>query len=641
VNSDGSFSPTRLFIHDGDTVEWRFNDRTDTIIPVDSTGSTPFCTSYKPYDPSDPNEFTGPLPRAASGIFTLGPDGAGFVIDSLSSPNPSCNPNNSAAWIGDQFLCDSGEPFASMDWTWQNPNITGVFIRLRWKTVHGGPGIFDWTVMDREIEKAVLNGKMYSLSFKAGSKGTPDWIFDPTIAGANVVNRLTLQDTGDNPDSTECGVIMNLGSPADPNYRLHYFELWKAAAQRIRARNAWYRALAYVKPSGANLFSHENRLPNRCETNCNICNPQVWAEQGDYTPTALYEFYSKQTALLAEEFPDKDMSYMLIQAGFPRVNDHGEWQVPQMAPLPGGTEQTETILGQGQVEHALRFVVQHNGLGVKPQDRPNPQAACPNEGVHPAVGPFARAGSGCPNRWVLEAGERGQVTGFQTNNAKGVANPIELESALQNAWDNSDAVFLEIYEQRLWQAETAGPILDPGASGRTIGEWAEMFHERRRDFWADQIPDPFPMTHRHTFRRTTGSESDDQLLYYMNSAKCDLGSSPQYGVIIIKPDNVTSVEEEAIAVPAKFELCQNYPNPFNPTTTITYSVQRAGRVELKIYNTLGRVIRTLVARHQAAGEYSLAWDGKDASDKSVASGNYFVTLKAGDFHSARKMILLQ
>ena len=340
VNADGSFSPQRLFIHDGDTVEWQFHERTDTIIPVDSVGpSVATCSAYKPYDPADPNEFTGPMPHAASGIFTLGPDGRGFVIETMGDPSPSCDYAQASVKVGNQYLCPTGERFATMDATWQQPNITGAFIRLRWNEVHLGPGMFDWTAMDREIEKAVRNGKMYSLSFKAGSKGTPEWIFDPAIAGATAVERLTFQDTGDNPEPSECGVVMDLGSPADANYRLHYFVLWQAAARHIRVRNAWYRALAYVKPSGANLFSHETRRPNRCEASCNICNPQVWAEQGAYTPMALYEFYSQQTALLTAEFPDKDMSYMLIQAGFPRVNDKGEYQAEAYASKDAPTVQ--------------------------------------------------------------------------------------------------------------------------------------------------------------------------------------------------------------------------------------------------------------------------------------------------------------
>ena len=81
---------------------------------------------------------------------------------------------------------------------------------------------------------------------------------------------------------------MDFFSPMDLNFRTLYFALLEAVASRIRERNDWYRALAYINHSGANLFSHENRLPKRCDSECTVCNPQVWAEQGDYTPTGLY-----------------------------------------------------------------------------------------------------------------------------------------------------------------------------------------------------------------------------------------------------------------------------------------------------------------------------------------------------------------
>jgi hypothetical protein len=644
VKPDGSFEPKWTYIHDGDTVKWQFSARSDAIIPVNPIDSlTVSCSAYKPYDPTDPNEFTGPMSRAASGIFTLGPDGPGFVIDTVGAANPSCNPNNAIAWHGNLYLCETGRPYASMNWTWQNPNITGVFIRLRWDETNPAPGVYDWTAMDREIEKAVRSGKVYSLTFKAGSGGTPRWIFDPAIAGANVVKRLTFRDTGDE-DEPGCGVVMDLGSPADPNYRKFYFDLWKAAAQRIRERNAWYRALAYVKPSGANLISDENRLPKNCEINCPICNPQVWAEQGNYTPTALYSFYSEQTALLATEFPDKDMSYMLIQAGFPRVNDNGEYKEPLTTPLPEGTEQTEKILFQGQREHGLRFVVQHNGLGQKPQDRTPPLAPCPNEGIHPAVGPFEGAGSGCPNKWVLEAGERGQVTGFQTNNAKGVATPVELESTLQNAWDNSDGIFVEIYEQLFWKAEVAGPVLDPNASGRTTADWANLFHERRRRDWGAKLGDPFPLTHRHAFKRTINSRTANQLFYYVNPSKCGAGNTANFGAIVILPDNVVSVDEDQKNGPEDFALQQNYPNPFwsgarsggNPTTTIQFTLQQREHVTLKVFDVNGREVATLVEGEMAAGKHAVTFVPREAT-----TGLYFYKITAGKFSQTRKAVLMK
>ncbi len=638
VKPDGSFEPKWTYIHDGDTVQWQFSSRTDAIIPVNPIDSLNVsCSAYKPYNPTDPNEFTGPMPRAASGIFALGPDGEGFVIETRGQPNPSCDYLRSPAQVGNQYLCPTGANYATMDWTWQNPNLTGVFIRLRWDEVNPAPGVYDWTAMDREIEKAVRNGKLYSLSFKAGSKGTPNWIFNPAIAGANVVKRLTFQDDSDGSD---CGTVMDLGSPADPNYRKLYFDLWRAAARHIRERNAWYRALAYVKPSGANLFSHENRLPKHCLPNCPICNPQVWAEQGNYTPNALYEFYSQQTALLAAEFPDKEMSYQLIQDGFPLVNNNGEYKPPLTSPLPTGSEQTETILKQGAREHGLRFVVQHNGLQPRPQDHTPPRPPCPNEGKHPAVPPFGEVGSGCPNRWVLQAGAAGQITGFQTVN---LSNAIELESALQNAWDNSDAIFVEIYEHRFWEAEVAGPVLNPNASGRTIADWANLFHQRRQQDWASKLGEAFPLTHRHVFKRTISSPTANQLFYYVNPSKCGAGSTAKFGAIVILPGNVTSVAENK-ATPAQFALQQNYPNPFaanDASTAISFQLPAASEVRIAIYSINGQLVRQLANAKFASGTHQVFWDGNDDSGRRVANGNYFYRLTAGALRMTKRLVLMK
>ena len=72
--------------------------------------------------------------------------------------------------------------------------------------------------------------------------------------------------------------------------------------------------------------------------------------------------------------------------------------------------------------------------------------------MHPIVTDptFNYVGSGCPNKWTLQESKQGQAIGHQTNNLSGVTNPDELDSTLQNAWDNSDAMFVEIYEERLW-----------------------------------------------------------------------------------------------------------------------------------------------------------------------------------------------
>jgi|GEM_PF-3115399 len=94
-------------------------------------------------------------------------------------------------------------------------------------------------------------------------------------------------------------------------------------------------------------------------------------------------------------------------------------------------------------------------------------------------------------------------------------------------------------------------------------------------------------------------------------------------------------------LPTEFFLAQNYPNPFNPTTTIEFSLARRSQVELQIFNLSGQRIRDLLATDLPAGNYSIVWDSRSETGELVASGVYFYRLVAGDFVSARKMILLK
>src|SRR6185436_11293517 len=142
--------------------------------------------------------------------------------------------------------------------------------------------------------QAMAGGKLYSLVFTAGRNGTPAWIFD--VGG---VPRVSLQDKADD-DQPGCGQTMDLGPPHDAMYQQHYFDLLTAVAAHLKQRADWYRALAYIKPSGANLESAENRLPNRCEPTCAYCNTMIWANAG-YRPSLLYDFYNQQFDLMALE----------------------------------------------------------------------------------------------------------------------------------------------------------------------------------------------------------------------------------------------------------------------------------------------------------------------------------------------------
>jgi hypothetical protein len=101
------------------------------------------------------------------------------------------------------------------------------------------------------------------------------------------------------------------------------------------------------------------------------------------------------------------------------------------------------------------------------------------------------------------------------------------------------------------------------------------------------------------------------------------------------------VAQAASAVPNEFALQQNYPNPFNASTEIRYQIPADDHVTLKIYNTLGQEVRTLVDGQQIAGEYRIRWDSRDNYGYDVSSSIYFLNIRAGEFTQTRKMVLVR
>ncbi len=103
---------------------------------------------------------------------------------------------------------------------------------------------------------------------------------------------------------------------------------------------------------------------------------------------------------------------------------------------------------------------------------------------------------------------------------------------------------------------------------------------------------------------------------------------------------VTAIDEPT-TLANQYELAQNYPNPFNPETTIEYHLAKSGNVSLKIYNSLGQQIRTLIEVQQTAGRHSVNWDGRDALGNAVPGGTYFYRISSGNFVQTRKMTILK
>lgn len=100
--------------------------------------------------------------------------------------------------------------------------------------------------------------------------------------------------------------------------------------------------------------------------------------------------------------------------------------------------------------------------------------------------------------------------------------------------------------------------------------------------------------------------------------------------------NITTGIDDYETLPNKYILYQNYPNPFNPITTIKYSVPVTGHISLKVYDTLGSEVATLVNGIKSPGNYSVSFDGS-----KLSSGVYFYYFTAGKFLQTRKMIMIK
>jgi len=94
-------------------------------------------------------------------------------------------------------------------------------------------------------------------------------------------------------------------------------------------------------------------------------------------------------------------------------------------------------------------------------------------------------------------------------------------------------------------------------------------------------------------------------------------------------------------VPRTYSLSQNFPNPFNPLTQIRYALPKPSRVSLLVYNILGEEIAALIDAQQEPGYYRIVWDGRDELGRGVCSGIYFYRLRAGDFISVKRMVLIR
>lgn len=92
----------------------------------------------------------------------------------------------------------------------------------------------------------------------------------------------------------------------------------------------------------------------------------------------------------------------------------------------------------------------------------------------------------------------------------------------------------------------------------------------------------------------------------------------------------------------RFDLKQNYPNPFNPSTAIDFSLAEDGSISVRIYDTAGRLVKTLFTGMEKKGIHSLTWNGESDAGEKVSSGVYYCRIKtAGGIAKTKKLVFIK
>jgi hypothetical protein len=121
---------------------------------------------------------------------------------------------------------------------------------------------------------------------------------------------------------------------------------------------------------------------------------------------------------------------------------------------------------------------------------------------------------------------------------------------------------------------------------------------------------------------------------------CGYNNGTTYGTTQIFSDSLNcslvGVGNNSSTIPTVYSLTQNYPNPFNPVTRISYALPKDGFVTLRIYDIMGREVRTLVNEYKTANTYSVEFNASDLS-----SGVYFYKINVNGYTEMKKMMLIK
>ncbi|HEY3296617.1 MAG TPA: T9SS type A sorting domain-containing protein [bacterium] len=216
-------------------------------------------------------------------------------------------------------------------------------------------------------------------------------------------------------------------------------------------------------------------------------------------------------------------------------------------------------------------------------------------------------------------------------------------------WGDSGRVVVFATEGQ-YSSQCYPAVVSDGSDGAFVA-WSDYYHSSsiyathlNADGWSG--PDPYWVQNRGGCLSDSNADA--------GSAPLMLSSGSGEAVVVWTQDNRQSQAEdqglyaqrivsatlaarkENTLLPLRYTLYQNFPNPFNPTTEIRFDLPKAEHVRLRIYNSLGQLVTTLIDEQRSAGSHAVIWNGANA-----ATGLYFCRLEAGSHMQTKKMLLMK
>ena len=133
---------------------------------------------------------------------------------------------------------------------------------------------------------------------------------------------------------------------------------------------------------------------------------------------------------------------------------------------------------------------------------------------------------------------------------------------------------------------------------------------------------------------TTDQAGGKQFILKVQVSDGDLFA--ETSVVLTTSTTITGILSEDSGIPTETRLMQNYPNPFNPTTNIKFSLTKESNVTLRIYNTIGEEVTTLINKVMPAGFHTINFDAS-----RLSNGMYIYRIEADNFVSVKKMLLVK